>query len=243
MPEPGTDLPREPVEGGDYASRGPYHRDLDPAWSFAPLYKRKLELADSFVERLSPTSRLLDVGCGEGVLVERYRARGRAVTGVDAHYTSEHVHRGSLLELPFEDGTFEAALCLDVLEHLALLDQPRAVREIYRVLTPSGRLLLSVPNLAHLHSRLRFLLGGRLTRTSALERHPGDRPVAEYVSLLEEHGFAILRRKGIFPTVPFLFRLVNRRTERYGWLVPLLDRVVPVPGLCFLNVIEAERGP
>ena len=100
---------------------------------------------------------------------------------------------------------------------------------------------MSVPNLAHLHSRLRFFLSGKLTRTFALERHPGDRPAAEYLELLAQCGFQVRNRKGIFPTVPLLFRLLNRRPARFGWIVPVLDRLLPFPGLCFLNVIEAVR--
>ena len=188
-----------------------------------------------------PDARVLDVGAGEGVLVEKYRAQGRNVVGVDANYESPSVKKASLASLPFEDGSFDAVLCLDVLEHLDLLDQAPALREIKRCLTEDGTLLLSVPNLAHLHSRLRFFLGGKLTRTSALERHPGDRPAAEYLQLLDETGFRVIRRKGIFPTAPIVFRLVNRNPARWGWAVGFLDRVLPFPSLCFLNVIEAKR--
>jgi SAM-dependent methyltransferase len=227
---------------GEYRARGDYHRELDPAWSYAPIYKRKIEIVDRFAERLPDGARLVDVGCGEGALVERYRARGLETSGVDVDYESEHVRRASLLSLPFGEASFNAVLCLDVLEHISLLDQPVAVAEIYRVLTPGGRLLVSVPNLAHLHSRLRFFFGGRFTRTSAIDRHPGDRPVVEYLDLLQRAGFAIGRRWGIFPTVPLFFRLVNRHTARFGWLVPWLDRLLPFPGWCFLNVIEATKS-
>lgn len=226
---------------GEYQSRGDYHRELDPDWSYAPVYRRKVERTDRFVASLEKGARLLDVGCGEGALVDRYRGWGIDAVGVDAHYQSERVRKASLLAMPFEDGSFDGVLCLDVIEHLSLLEQPRALAEIQRVLCAGGRLLLSVPNLAHLHSRLRFFLFGRLTRTSAIERHPGDRPVAEYLQMLEQSGFRTVSRQGIFPTLPLLFRLVNRKTARYAWLVPVLDRLLPWPSLCFLNVIEAER--
>jgi SAM-dependent methyltransferase len=226
---------------GDYEGRGDYHRELDPNWSYAPIYRRKLALVDAFVTRLSREARILDVGAGEGVLVEKYRAQSRNVVGVDANYESPTIKKADLASLPFEDGGFDAVLCLDVLEHLDLLAQAPALREIRRCLASKGSLLLSVPNLAHLHSRLRFLLGGTLTRTSALERHPGDRPATEYLQLLGETGFRVLRRDGIFPTAPIVFRLVNRNPARWGWAVGVLDKVLPFPGLCFLNVIEAQR--
>ena len=66
------------------------------------------------------------------------------------------------MALPYDGNSFDRALCLDVLEHLSFEDQPRAVAELYRVLRPGGELLVSVPNLAHLQSRVHFLLRGRL---------------------------------------------------------------------------------
>jgi SAM-dependent methyltransferase len=150
------------------------------------------------------------------------------------------VQHGSALALPFEDDSFGAVLCLDVLEHIALLDQTKALREIGRVLAGEGRLLLSLPNLAHLHSRINFMLRGRLTRTSAIERHPGDRPIGEYIELLRSTGFELVSKRGIFPTAPFFFRLINRRPARFGWMVAVLDRILPIPSLCFLVLVEAR---
>jgi SAM-dependent methyltransferase len=230
-----------PVLEGEYDTRGNYHRGLNPDWSYAPIYRRKVALVDRFVARLGTDAEVLDVGAGEGVLVDRYRAQGRNIIGVDAHYESPTVRRADLLSLPLSEGRFDAVLCLDVLEHIGLLDQAGALREIHRVSKEGGVLFLSVPNLAHLHSRVRFALMGRLTRTSATERHPGDRPVAEYLKILHEAKFRTVNRKGIFPTVPLLFRLVNRHPARFGWLVSWLDWILPFPGLCFLNLIEARR--
>jgi SAM-dependent methyltransferase len=231
------------VAAGEYARRGEYHRHLDPHWSYAPIYERKLRWVDGALEKISKSARILDVGAGEGALVERYRARGWNISGVDSAYESPQVTRADLLELPFESSTFDAALCLDVLEHIDLLHQPRAVSEIARILKPEGILLASVPNLAHLHSRIRFLLSGKLTRTSAVERHPGDRPVDEYLELLRSAGFDVTRRSGIFATLPGVFRAVNRNPRKLGWLVSVADTLLPFGGLKFLATIEAQKRP
>jgi SAM-dependent methyltransferase len=234
-------LPEPVVAAGEYARRGDYHRHLDPHWSYAPIYARKLRWVDEAVEKIPKSARILDVGAGEGALVERYRAEGRDIVGVDSAYESSHVTRADLLELPFESSSFDAALCLDVLEHVDLLDQPRALSEIARILKPGGGLLASIPNLAHLHSRFRFFLSGELTRTSAVERHPGDRPVAEYLELLRSAGFDVTRRSGIFATIPGVFRAVNRSPQKLGWLVSVADALVPFAGLKFLATIEARK--
>ena len=226
---------------GEYAQRGDYHRHLDPHWSYAPIYIRKLRWVDEALEKIPKSAKILDVGAGEGALVERYRGRGWDILGVDSAYESPNVRRADLLSLPFDCGAFDTALCLDVLEHVGLLDQPRALSEIARVLKPGGGLLLSVPNLAHLHSRIRFLLSGKLTRTSAVERHPGDRPLAEYLELLRSSGFEVTRRSGIFATLPLAFRAVNRSPQKLGWLVSVADALVPFPGLRFLATVEARK--
>ncbi len=228
---------------GEYAQRGDYHRHLDPHWSYAPIYVRKLRWVDEALEKIPKTARILDVGAGEGALVERYRGRGWDILGVDAAYESASVKRADLLALPFESGVFDQALCLDVLEHVDLLEQRRALFEIARVLKPGGGLLLSVPNLAHLHSRIRFLFSGKLTRTSAVERHPGDRPLGEYLELMASSGFEVTRRSGIFATLPFAFRAVNRNPQKLGWLVSVADALVPFPGLRFLATVEARKRP
>jgi predicted SAM-dependent methyltransferase len=231
----------EPVDRtGEYALRGDYHRDLSPDWEFYPTYLAKLDVVRRYLSALPPATRVLDAGCGEGVLVTEFRDR-LAIVGVDAHYSSDLVRRGSLLQLPFDDGSFERALCLDVLEHLSFAEQPRALAELFRVLVSGGELLLTVPNLAHLQSRLHFLLTGRLIRTANPLKHPGDRPVAEYLELARRAGFELVARHGIFPTVPFVTRWIRRSPAKLQPLHRGLTRLLPIAGWCFLNVLRFRR--
>ena len=122
----------------EYAAKGDYHRDLDRNWSYTPTYLRKMAYVRRILEELPPESKILDVGCGEGVLVEEYRNRGRRIIGLDLNYEREFVQRGSVLDLPYRDASFDLVLFLDVFEHLAYADQPRALSEIYRVLRRGG---------------------------------------------------------------------------------------------------------
>jgi SAM-dependent methyltransferase len=231
----------EPVERtGEYALRGDYHRQLSPDWEFYPTYLAKLEMVRAYLSAAPAGTRVLDAGCGEGVLVDEFRGR-LAIEGVDPHYASDHVRAGSLVALPYADAMFDRALCLDVLEHLSYADQPRALAELFRILTPGGELFVTVPNLAHLQSRVHFLFGGRLIRTANPLKHPGDRPVAEYLDLAARAGFALVERRGIFPTVPVLTRWIRRSPARLRPLHAALTRWLPVPGWCFLNAMRFRR--
>jgi len=225
---------------GEYAERGDYHRELSKDWEFYPTYLAKMAMAREYLSALPATTRVLDAGCGEGVLVDEFQSR-LDIVGVDPNYSSERVTVGSLTSLPFPDASFDHGLCLDVLEHLTYPDQATALAELFRVVRPGGALLVSVPNLAHLQSRVHFALRGRLIHTASLAKHPGDRPAGEFIDLASQAGFRLTRRRGIFPTVPVLTRWIRKSPARLLWLHRLLTRVIPVPGWCFLNVLTFER--
>lgn len=92
----------QPYRGWEYAKLGDFHRNLDPSWSYTPTYLRKMAFVREFMRALPVDARILDAGCGEGVLVEEFKAQGFRIEGVDLNYESEYVRRGSLLQLPFE---------------------------------------------------------------------------------------------------------------------------------------------
>lgn len=228
------------VRLGEYASRGEYHRDPDPDWDYYPTYQAKLALVRAYLDRLPRGTRVLDAGCGEGVLVDEYWDK-LEIRGVDPQYSSERVQLASVTSLPFPDGRFDRALCLDVLEHLSFADQRGALDELGRVLVPGGELVATVPNLAHLQSRIHFLLRGRLIRTASEQKHPGDRPVVEYLAMAHQAGFELVARRGIFPTVPILTRIIRRNPRARAPLHRLLTRLLPVPGWCFLNLLVLRK--
>jgi len=97
-------------------------------------------------------ARVLDVATGTGAAAAAARARGADVVGVDvaagmlerarALHPDVEFREASVYELPFADGSFEAAVC-----NLGLLHFGRpqdAVAELARVLAPGGRLALTV---------------------------------------------------------------------------------------------------
>src|SRR6266508_6611657 len=83
------------IRTGEYAARGEYHRTLDATWDYLPTYLAKLAYVRRYLDRLPPSTRVLDAGCGEGVIVEEYAQR-LAIEGADPNYSSAHVRQASL---------------------------------------------------------------------------------------------------------------------------------------------------
>ncbi len=227
--------------GWEYAKEGDYHKNLDPDWSYTPTYLKKMYHIQKFLDSLPKGTKILDAGCGEGVLVEEYLAKGYTVQGIDLNYESGIVRRGDILNMPFEDKSFDVVLLLDVFEHLAFIDQLKALKEIQRVLSGGGYLLASIPNLAHLNSRVMFFMRGNFQRTDCEENHPGERPIRENIELLRESGFSIEKIIGITLTVPIIYnRVICRKPSWFLWLHNFLD-FFAIPSLAMLTLFICKN--
>ena len=236
-----TDSSDKPYRSWEYARCGDYHRKLDPNWSYTPTYLRKMSFIRDLVHKLPIDARILDVGCGEGVLVDEFKSEGRDVQGLDLNYESEYVRCGSVLDMPYEDNSFDAVLLLDVFEHISYAEQPLALAEIYRVLRGGGVLITSIPNLAHWNSRFWFSFFGRLDRTDIETNHVGERPFLENRKLLQKADFEITKIKGITLTVPFLYRrIICRQPAWFRWLHDMLEPLA-VPSLAMLNIFVCRK--
>jgi 2-polyprenyl-3-methyl-5-hydroxy-6-metoxy-1,4-benzoquinol methylase len=230
------------VRSGEYEARGEYHRKLDRKWKYYPVYVCKMAFVRKYLHAKGSQRQIIDVGCGEGILVEEYREKGFDIVGLDMNYKSAYVNRGDLTKLPFADESFDLLTALDVIEHLDFEQQERAFAEIHRILRPGGRALLSIPNLAHIASRVSFLLAGRLLRTSTIDRHKGDRPIQEYLALCKKHYLKVVSCKGLFPTLPVLAALTCAWPDKVAWLHRIYN-VLPLPAsYCFLNMVEVRKS-
>ena len=102
--------------------------------------------------------RVLDLGCAGGFMAEALAARGALVTGIDpaaqaikaarahadqmGHDIRYDVGMGEAL--PYDRESFDAVVCVDVLEHVQ--DLPQVLAEVARVLTPDGLFLFDTIN-------------------------------------------------------------------------------------------------
>ena len=105
-----------------------------------------------------PTRRILDLGCGTGILSRELADAGQLTSLDYATDAFPFCRRRGLTRLvradghtlPFSDGAFEVVLAIDTLEHLH--DDRAAMREMRRVLQPGGHAIVNVPALQLLWS-------------------------------------------------------------------------------------------
>lgn len=126
---------------------------------------------------LRPDLTLYDVGCGEKPFAGFLKDRVARHVGVDVDYGFYDVSHidliGSADALPMEDGSVEAILSSQVIEHLP--DPEKSIAEAARVLKPGGLLFLSWPYLYPIHAppwdfaRLSEFAMDRMLKTHGLE--------------------------------------------------------------------------
>lgn len=225
---------------GEYFYKGDYHKYLDPKWKYYPVYIHKMKIIYDFLDKWPKNKKVLDVGCGEGILVQKYIKRRYTIIGLDINYQSRFVIKDDIRNTKLKSDSYDLILCLDVLEHLNFIDQEKAIVQMKRLLKKDGILLITVPNLAHFASRLSFMFSGRLIRTSTINRHIGDRPVAEYQNLLNKYFF-IYKKSGIFPTFPISSLLTYYFPDKIIWLHKFLNRFFIYPNWCFLNIFFCKK--
>ncbi len=124
------------------------YRAIRPGW------KSSGDQLEAMVRsHVTARSRILDLGCGRGGVVELLWREVELAAGLDpdSPSLSEHraqgmpVVRGVGERMPFVDESFDLIVCLWVLEHLK--DPVEAFREVRRVLRPRGHFVFVTPNM------------------------------------------------------------------------------------------------
>ncbi|MDO8604231.1 MAG: methionine biosynthesis protein MetW [bacterium] len=118
------------------------------------------------IEMIEKGERILDIACGDGLLLQELKGKGAIVAGVDISDEAIKKCREKGLDvslvdiasekLPFKNGAFDTVIMLDVLEHLYFPE--KLLEEAVR--TSKKHIIISVPNFNSLPARLQVLFGG-----------------------------------------------------------------------------------
>jgi len=112
--------------------------------------------------------RVLELGCADGFISRHLVERGCRVVGVEISSEAAGLARQWCKKVVVHDLNdrrwmdqagcdFDTVLCGDVLEHL--VNPLQTLREIARLLTPDGRVVMCLPNVAHIRVRMNLLVG------------------------------------------------------------------------------------
>jgi len=115
------------------------------------------------IERVCPPrpgTRVLDVGCGSGVIANYLAQRARFVDAVDgnpsaidfarANAAGDNMafHLALIDEMPFENDSFDQIYCLEMIEHIHEHQVRALMSRLHALLTDGGELLVTTPNYA-----------------------------------------------------------------------------------------------
>lgn len=217
------------------------------------------DLINNLVSReigLGTKSKILDIGCGDGSFIAKFRGRCK-VFGIDisakavklAEKAGVNAYRSDISSerLPFEDECFDLVYMGDVIEHL--INPDFAITETARVMKPSGFLILSTPNLASWLNRLLLLVGFQPLSSEVSTAMNFGRPSAHAecdnvpVGHLRLFTFRALREFLAY----YSFRIVRARgassqmrTKVLSEVDKVLSRIVPLASIVI--VVACKNG-
>jgi 2-polyprenyl-3-methyl-5-hydroxy-6-metoxy-1,4-benzoquinol methylase len=199
--------------GGDYQYRaltgGPRPQRF---W-----HDTKLWLVRRYLD-LRPTDRVLDVGCGSGVVAAGMAdAPVRECIGVDGNpsavaFAAAQFRRPNLRferclvdELDLPDESLDACCCMELIEHIYPEQGRQLLATLYRLTRPGGRLLITTPN----YRSLWPLLEWALDRSGRVPHLAGDQHVAFYNhrrlrALTAAAGWATVRQHTCCTAAPWV---------------------------------------
>lgn len=114
---------------------------------------------DNFINNLKRHSHILDIGCGNG---RNMKYPNYIFHGVDnceefiklAKLVSSNVYLSDMTSLPFEDNYFDAIISIASFHHLSTIERRlKCLEEMYRVLKPGGKILLSIWSINQSHNK------------------------------------------------------------------------------------------
>ena len=205
------------------------------------------EIFEAVESLLKHGERLLDIGCGNGGLIDIATVKFEEVYGCDISKTAlQEANKrgirtvsGDLNEvfLPYKSESFEAVTCFEVIEHV--LDPIHLLGEINRVLQHRGQLILSTPNIRYFRNLNNLLFKGVFPHTTKDTFVWGGGHL-HYFTIKD---LSFLLQKAIFNSVVFhVTQEQFRRSWKRRFIVRLVGKSTFREWFCGGILVEARKG-
>lgn len=146
-------------------------------------------------------SKILEVGCGTGRLIEYLKYFGFKVQGCDKSFIAAKISgqkKASATKLPFNNNQFQAVLAISLIEHLTQKEGLKFIQEAFRVLKKGGIFFLVTPN----YWSPNRLIRGKKWFAFSDPTHLTYYSPLNLASLLKKQGFSQFRFWFKIPTSP-----------------------------------------
>lgn len=209
------------------------------------------------VDRIAPAGPVLDVGAGDGALLDALRSRGRGALGLEREARREDVSEAEITEV---EGRWAAIVFWHSLEHLP--NPGPAVDRAAGLLSPGGVVLVAMPNASSLQARA---FGDRWFHLD-LPRHLVHLPARSLLGRLRSRGLTVTRVSywrggqvlfgwlhglvGMLPGRPQLYDAIRRPEARSSPMSPgrralaltAAVALLPIATLAAVVEVAARRG-
>lgn len=197
----------------------------------------------------APDDRVLDVGCGSGVVASFLAGSGATVVGIDANpqAVAFAARTFSSAKLRFEVGLVDERFrpgspvdkvyCIEVIEHVRSEQALRMLRSFHRVLRPGGKVFLTTPNYASLWPLIEWAVDvfGKappMRGAQHVEKYTGRR----LTRLCREAGFEVERSGSMCLLSPWVAAVSWGIGRKLAWL----ERRLPFRLGCILVFVLAK---
>lgn len=139
-------------------------------------YTDYMRVVETLVSQLGQASdKLLDMPAGNGLFAEKMRSKGFLVTAADINEERpDYAYVDMEKALPFTSDSFDFITCMEGVEHV--INPTGLISEMSRVVKKGGYVVITMPNVQNLYSRLSFLFTGSFYQFDPdLTKHPGGR--------------------------------------------------------------------